>query len=380
MGVEQRETAYAILRVDTLIKADVRCEMNLKHGLAALFLLAGTLVPLAAQDDQVGISAEEISTFPILTLTSLTPREDLMYDRRYMKLTGGAEVFDAPNGAVVRTLDPGYVYVTALGGDDNGFTRINRSEWVRSEMLTSMSHLISPFTGIELPPEPLPHPIGWALVDTYVSSVPGIVANEDTADAVLVRKYDRLNLYSSTIVKDENGDDRVWYQIGANQWIHQYNVSKFEALTELPSGVDTNLWFSIDLYEQNITLYRGTTPVFVTLTGTGLPRWPTYEGVFHIYYRAERENMSWGTVGDDYYLIEEVPWTMYFDDGRALHGAYWHNSLGFRRSHGCVNMSITDANYMYEQVNAFLGEDVGYAVENGPAVYIYSSGTYNNHR
>src|SRR5688572_28143538 len=168
--------------------------MNWKHGLATLFLLAGTLVPLAAQDYQVGLSPEEIAAFATLTLTPIAPREDLMYDRRYMKLTGGAEVFDAPNGNVVRTLDPGYVYVTALGGDDNGFTRINRTEWVRTEMLKSMSALISPFTGIELPADPLPHPIGWALVDTYVSSVPGVEVNKDDPNAVLVNKYDRLNL------------------------------------------------------------------------------------------------------------------------------------------------------------------------------------------
>lgn len=354
--------------------------MNWKRGFAALMLLGGSLIPLSAQDNQVGLSAEDIAALPTVTLTPLTPREDLMFDRRYMKLTGGAEIFDAPNGNVVRTLDPGFVYVTTLGGDDNGFTRINRTEWVRTEMLQSISWLISPFTGVELPAEALPYPIGWALVDTYVSSVPGVEVSEDDPNAVLVKKYDRLNFYSSTIVKDENGDDRVWYQIGPDQWIHQYNISKFEALTSIPEGVDTDLWFSIDLYEQNITLYRGTTPVFVTLTGTGLPRWPTYEGVFHIYYRAERENMSWGTVGDDYYMLEEVPWTMYFDDGRALHGAYWHNAFGYRRSHGCVNMSITDAHYMYEKVAEYLGPDAGYAIENGPAVYVYSSGTYNNHR
>ncbi|NJR12763.1 FCD domain-containing protein [bacterium] len=126
------------------------------------------------------------------------------------------------------------------------------------------------------------------------------------------------------------GEAFIWYQIGPNQWLHQYSVSMFKALTTLPGGVDTEIWFAIDLYEQNITLYRGLTPLFVTLVGTGLPRWPTYEGLFHIYYRSERENMSWGAVGDDYYLLEEVPWTMYFDEGRALHGAYWHNSFGYR--------------------------------------------------
>lgn len=265
-------------------------------------------------------------------------------------------------------------------GEENGWTRINRNEWVTSDMITPLTNSISSFTGIPLPAEPLPHPIGWALVDTYLSSVPGVWADKNTEGARLVSKYEALNFYSSTTVNDEeSGEDRVWYQVGVNEWIHQYNVSKFEALTELPEGVDTDLWFAIDLYEQNVTMYRGTTPVFVTLTGTGLPRWPTVEGVFHIYYRTERENMSWGTVGDDYYLLEEVPWTMYFDEGRALHGAYWHNSFGYRRSHGCVNLSITDAHYIYEQVANSLGADAT-STTDGPAVYVFSSGAYSNHR
>jgi len=55
--------------------------------------------------------------------------------------------------------------------------------------------------------------------------------------------------------------------------------------------------------------------------------------------------VSWGTVGEDFYSLEEVPWTMFFDEGRALHGAYWHDSFGYRRSHSCVNLSITDAKW-----------------------------------
>ena len=86
--------------------------------------------------------------------------------------------------------------------------------------------------------------------------------------------------------------------------------------------------------------------------------------------------MSWGTPGDDFYYIEEVPWTMFFDDGRALHGAYWHDSLGYRRSHGCVNMSITDAQWLYNWVAEDFESYTSPDVEDGPAVYVYSSGEY----
>ena len=39
---------------------------------------------------------------------------------------------------------------------------------------------------------------------------------------------------------------------------------------------------------------------------------------------------------------------MYFDGDIALHGAYWHDGFGYRKSHGCVNMTITDAHWLFQ--------------------------------
>ena len=34
-----------------------------------------------------------------------------------------------------------------------------------------------------------------------------------------------------------------------------------------------------------------------------------------------------------------IPFVLYFTwTGHAIHGAYWHNQFGTRRSHGCVNV------------------------------------------
>jgi hypothetical protein len=51
--------------------------------------------------------------------------------------------------------------------------------------------------------------------------------------------------------------------------------------------------------------------------------------------------------GDDRYSIDDVPWTEYFAGSIALHGAFWHNSFGLRRSHGCVNLSPYDAHRVF---------------------------------
>jgi lipoprotein-anchoring transpeptidase ErfK/SrfK len=39
---------------------------------------------------------------------------------------------------------------------------------------------------------------------------------------------------------------------------------------------------------------------------------------------------------------------MYFNEGYALHAAYWHDSFGKPRSHGCINLSPEDARWVFE--------------------------------
>jgi lipoprotein-anchoring transpeptidase ErfK/SrfK len=40
---------------------------------------------------------------------------------------------------------------------------------------------------------------------------------------------------------------------------------------------------------------------------------------------------------------------MYFTDrGHAIHGAYWHNNFGAVMSHGCINVPVDLAEFLYE--------------------------------
>src|ERR687885_20587 len=44
-----------------------------------------------------------------------------------------------------------------------------------------------------------------------------------------------------------------------------------------------------------------------------------------------------------------VPAVMYFTGAVAFHGAYWHHAFGTGRrvSHGCVNLRVADAVWLY---------------------------------
>ncbi|MEM9950911.1 MAG: L,D-transpeptidase [Chloroflexota bacterium] len=300
-------------------------------------------------------------------VTPLTPNTDLMYDRSYYRVDGRVQVYDAPNGNPTRIIEPGFNFVTILTVVD-GWVQINGNEWIQSEFTANSNGVVSSYTGILLPEEGLEYPMAWVLVNMYPSPAPGANPSEQFD---FLPRYTRVNIYNTVEVDGEN-----WYMVGPQQWVHQFNVAKLNPLTEIPDSVDTDIWVSINLYEQIVVAYEGTTPVFATLTSTGLPRWPTYEGTFNIYFRNPREYMSWGTVGDDFYSLEEVPWTMFFDEGRALHGAYWHDGFGYRRSHGCVNLSITDARWLYDWVSDYMGSNRSADYEVGPAVYVYTTGEY----
>jgi hypothetical protein len=102
-------------------------------------------------------------------------------------------------------------------------------------------------------------------------------------------------------------------------------------------------WIEVNVTEQRVTAWEGNTPVMSFLTSTGLPNTPTVLGEYHIYWKLEKTLM----VGPGYYL-PDVPHTMYFYAGYALHGAYWHNNFGIPMSHGCVNLSLDNAKKLFE--------------------------------
>ncbi len=57
--------------------------------------------------------------------------------------------------------------------------------------------------------------------------------------------------------------------------------------------------------------------------------------------------MAGGTV-DAGYDTPGVSWTTLFSGtGVAIHGAFWHNNFGEKRSHGCVNCKPEDAKWIF---------------------------------
>ena len=101
-------------------------------------------------------------------------------------------------------------------------------------------------------------------------------------------------------------------------------------------------WIHVSLSRQRLTAYEGITPVYSTAVSTGLAATPTVVGTFAVRTKLRAQAMS----GPGYYL-PNVPHVMYFYSGYAIHGAYWHNNFGRPMSHGCVNLPLGAAAWMY---------------------------------
>jgi hypothetical protein len=105
-------------------------------------------------------------------------------------------------------------------------------------------------------------------------------------------------------------------------------------------------WLNVDLSDQFLAAYQGVFPVYASRVSTGTERFPTPTGEYHIYAKHEITRMR-----GPGYDISDVPCTMYYSNqglGYAIHGAHWHNNFGSRMSHGCVNLPLPEAEWLFD--------------------------------
>jgi lipoprotein-anchoring transpeptidase ErfK/SrfK len=120
-------------------------------------------------------------------------------------------------------------------------------------------------------------------------------------------------------------------------------------LTQQPSIPDLkklkqsgNRWIEIDLSKQRLIAWEGKRPVYAVIISTGKSSTPTPTGVFSIQTRHRTTRMS----GENY-DIPNVPYAMFYHRGYAIHGADWHNNFGTPVSHGCTNVAVNHARWIY---------------------------------
>jgi hypothetical protein len=203
------------------------------------------------------------------------------------------------------------------------------------------------FQGLEFDHTPK-NSFGWILYPVDSKQTPGFQKDDYTGHQL--QRYDVVQVYSVKHI-----DDMDWYMIGADEWIpekqdYQRYIGRVIPAEKPPEGVDNNRWIEINLNDQTLAVYDQGQLVYASLVASGIEPFWTRPGLFKIYQKLNTTPMRGSFEADhsDAYYLEDVPWTMYYDKARALHGAYWHNSFGSVRSHGCVNLSVGDAHWLFD--------------------------------
>jgi len=190
----------------------------------------------------------------------------------------------------------------------------------------------------------------------------------------LLTEYEVVQIYDVATV-----DDSDWYMVGPDEWLPEKVVARVTPDTIPPEGVTGDRWMAINLDQQTIAVYDQRQLVFATVIASGSEPFWTQPGLFPIYEKHEKTPMrgAFEADGGGGYYLEDVPWTMYFDQARALHGAYWRTKMGFSQSHGCVNMTVGDAHWIFNWAN--IGDPVYVWDPSGQTPTdpsLYSSGGY----
>jgi hypothetical protein len=149
-----------------------------------------------------------------------------------------------------------------------------------------------------------------------------------------------------------------YVRVGKKQFVPKGAVTLVEAVPPPEDIRPGERWIDVNLTRQTLVAYEGEIPVFATLIATGREGFETPEGSFRIYGKHVSVTMDDPAAGEEAYSIEDVPWTQYFEEGYALHAAFWHDRFGRVRSHGCVNLSPADARRLFFWTGPHLPDDL----------------------
>lgn len=185
------------------------------------------------------------------------------------------------------------------------------------------------------------YPIAGQLRSGVILEVAETVAGEDGKNWHRI-KFDEYLFYPWRVNSDWYVEDSV---------VRNFYNAGYEELTENSVPVD-NKEIIVDLNKQKLYAYENDVLFMTSTVSTGLSFTPTPIGIFKILRKTPSRYMQGPLPGfsdDQYYDLPGVPWVMYFtEDGAAIHGTYWHDKFGQRWSHGCVNLSVEEAEIIYK--------------------------------
>ena len=197
-------------------------------------------------------------------------------------------------------------------------------------------------------------------------------AEPDIESRPAYRFYGGTVYHVVDVFEDEYGTG--WYKVfdefpptnPGHQWVLARDlrrISRAEMSPIHPFAGEKRI--EVDLDKQRLVCYEGERLVFTTRVASGVDRakvsTPTNRatpiGKKFVLLKQPSRHMSnrpypgGPPLAGDIFDLPGIPWNVFFDPGgAAIHGTYWHNDFGIRRSHGCVNVPVAAARWLYRWV------------------------------
>jgi len=201
-------------------------------------------------------------------------------------------------------------------------------------------------------------PIDGLLGEISVPYTDAYEAADKTSKAAYRMYYETTHWVKSVTTNPKDG--QVWYQVRDDKFDKLYyaraehiRIMTAEDLAPLSPDISNSLKkIQVRLDEQIAIAYENNNPVFVTPVSTGgIFRRGTYttpKGSFLTYYKRPSRHMAAGDIAASGFDLPGVPWVQYItESGISFHGTYWHNDFGRPHSHGCINLSMQAAKWLY---------------------------------
>ncbi len=158
----------------------------------------------------------------------------------------------------------------------------------------------------------------------------------------------------------EVGGSSTWYRIDggryAGAYVHSSVLGKVAQPTPVvvppPVEVGSSPWIVVDRASHTLTLLQSGAARLTTYVSLGKAGRDTPVGDYSTWgkHRAERMTSRANSTATGSYDLPNVPFVEYYkDSGYAIHGTYWHDVFGSDESQGCVNLTWSDAAYLFEQ-------------------------------
>jgi hypothetical protein len=176
---------------------------------------------------------------------------------------------------------------------------------------------------------------------------------------------DRIRTDNGFVEYRWNEDAPHGYGYGAYNEFFWADGAGLKVLTEqdaapISPDVDPNdKRIDVNLDYQTLSCFEGGTEVYFCRISSGLKaifdpstgetnnKLATPVGNLLTHWKIVSLNMTAGTFQSGY-STPAVPWTtMISGEGVAIHGAFWHNAFGEKRSHGCINVTPEDAKWIF---------------------------------